>query len=229
MPRLLAALAVLALFLAAATAAPVPRGLVTPEYFPTKLGASWVIQVAAQEPAKPKRVSEHTEVVTAVEEKDGTKLVTVARDDGRPVARYAVSPGGVARVRQDGFTFTPPLRLLRLPSRPGDEWEWDSAVTSPLPPARLEGRCRAFGPEWVEVPAGRFRAVRVETECSDGTADRSQVCWYAPGGRTRQGGGAVPGTQDRVGPQGVRSGQGLSPTPRRLIRSSFPGLSSARR
>ena len=126
-----------------------------------------------------KRVSEHTEVVTEVEQMGGVKLVTVARDGGRPVFRYAVSPGGVARVRQDELAFDPPLRLLRLPSRPGDEWEWDSAVASPRPPARYTGRSRSFGPEWVEVPAGRFQAVRVETEYTDGDTDHTQVCWAA--------------------------------------------------
>lgn len=180
MPRLLAVLSVPTLLLTSATAAPFPRAPVTPEYYPTKLGAKRVVQVTVQEPAKPKRLSEHTEVVTAVEEKDGTKLVTVARDGGRAVARYAVSPGGVARVRQDEFTFDPPLRLLRLPTRPGDEWEWDSAVTSPFPPARFTGRCRAFGPEWVEVPSARYLAMRVEAEYSDGAGDHTQVSWYAP-------------------------------------------------
>jgi hypothetical protein len=137
--------------------------------------------VTVLEQAKPKRVSEHTEVVTAVEEKDGAKLVTVARDGGRPVSRYAVSPAGVSRVRQDEVAFDPPLRLLRLPVRPGDEWGWDSAVLSPLPPARFTGRCRAFAPEWVEVPAGRHLVVRVETEYSDGAGDHTQVRGYAPG------------------------------------------------
>jgi hypothetical protein len=180
-PRLLAALAALALLLAAETAAPIPKGPTTPEYFPTKLGARWVVRVTVEEPAKPKRVLEHTEVITAVEEKDGVKLVTVARDGGRPVARYAVSPAGVSRVRQDEVAFDPPLQLLRLPARPGDEWGWDSAVISPFPPARVAGRCRAVGPEWVEVPAARYLAMRVETEYGDGASDHTQVRWYAPG------------------------------------------------
>ena len=136
----------------------------SPEYFPTTVGARWVVRVTAD-----KRVSEHTEVVVKVEEKDGVKLVSVARDGGRPVSRYAVSPTGVSRVRQGESAFDPPLRLLRLPARPGNEWESDSAATSPFPPARYTGRCRAFGPEWVEVPAGRYQAVRVETEYTDGT------------------------------------------------------------
>lgn len=181
MSRLLAAPTALALVLAAATAAPVPKGYEAPEYFPTAVGAKRVVRVTAQETAKPKRVSEHSEVVVGVEAKDGGKLVSVARDGGRPASRYAVSPGGVSRVRQDESAFHPPLRLLRLPSRPGDEWEWDSAVTSPLPPARYTGWCRSFGPEWVEVRAGRYQAVRVETEYTGGGADHSQVCWYAPG------------------------------------------------
>ena len=139
MSRLLAFLPVPALLLAAATAATVPKSPATPEYFPTTVGDRWVVRVTVVEQAKPKRDSEHTEVVTAVEEKDGVKLVTVARDGGRPVSRYAVSPGGVSRVSHDGFAFNPPLQLLRLPSRPGDEWEWDSAVTSPFPPAGSRG------------------------------------------------------------------------------------------
>jgi hypothetical protein len=179
--RPLATVTALALLLAAATAAPEPNDFDTPEYLPTTVGAKWVVRVTAQVMGEEKRVSEYTEVVTAVEEQDGVKLVTVARDGNRPVTRYEVSPGGVSRVRQDELAFNPPLRLLRLPARPGDEWGWDSAVTSPLPPARFTGRCRVFGPEEVEVPAGRYRALRVEAEYTDGDSDHKQVCWYTQG------------------------------------------------
>ena len=38
-----------------------------------------------------------------------------------------------------------------------------------------------YGPERVEVPAGRFEAIRVEVEWPFGGGTMRRVTWYAPG------------------------------------------------
>jgi hypothetical protein len=173
--RLLTIAPVLALLAALAPAAPVPTGADKVLYFPTKVGAKWVQQSD--------KGFERTEVITSVEEKDGSKLVTISREqDGKqvPHLKLSVSPKGVflvGGVRDGDAEFSPPMCLLKLPLKAGEPWDFDCARGL----GRLTGTATAHAPEDVEVPAGKYRAVRVEMEhqTKGGNRHRSAY-WFAP-------------------------------------------------
>src|SRR6266851_326240 len=122
----------------------------TPLYYPTKLGAKWVYDLNGKE---------ETETITAVEKKEGAFLITVHKVDefGREedVEMKLAADGlfiltGLAKIH-------PPSHVLKLPHKAGATWEtytgawplWTSEFT-------------AHGPERIEVPAGKFDAIRVE-------------------------------------------------------------------
>jgi hypothetical protein len=87
--------------------------------------------------------------------------------------RSVTEAGGVTHVAPGQFQ--PHRTLLRWPAVPGDRW----VVPAPTPDSPEE-RYEARGSEPVEVPAGRFDAVRVDTTnvWQDGgtKVDRN---WYA--------------------------------------------------
>jgi len=177
LPLLLIALAALA---ASAPAAPIPEELKAPVlYFPTKVGARWTYVWSS--PAKRTGGEEVVEAVTAVEEgKEGTKVVTVSRVPRpgypRPVRWYEVSARGVYLACEPDSPhealFRVPRWVLKLPHRPGQTWD-DGAAGRPT-------RMSAHGPEEVEVPAGRFRVLRVEY-LWPGDAEPTLTEWLAPG------------------------------------------------
>jgi hypothetical protein len=178
MSRPLAILFALALFVPPAPSAPkLKDGEKTNLYFPTTVGTRRVIEMTMGG-----RSTETTEVVTAVEEKDGMTVVSVGRElDKRvvPFFQYGVSDKGLFRVTL--YEGDRPRKsaacLLRLPATPGDTWEEES-------PARAISKTKytTGKEEELEVPAGKFRAVRVEV-VTKLTADRTlhQTFWYAPG------------------------------------------------
>jgi hypothetical protein len=82
-----------------------------------------------------------------------------------------VSAAGVTRLPRTGSDREDPFPLLQLPAKVGDRWS---------PTDGLAYRVAAVD-EAVEVPAGRFKAVRVEVEFEGATVPVRQAFWYAPG------------------------------------------------
>jgi hypothetical protein len=175
MPRSLAALPVLACALAAAGAAPAPKPVPPPVYyFPTRVGAKWVLTDLTAN-------RDRTFSVAAVEEKDGAKVVTVCEEvNGRqlPSEVVAVSAAGLFRRQGGPFKLDPPLCHLKFPHKPGDKWDWHVGGKPGL--AECKGTVTVHPAESVAVPAGTYTAIRVVFEgTEDGRPDRVAF-WYAP-------------------------------------------------
>jgi hypothetical protein len=157
-------LAVLCLVPVVATAAPAPKGKGPAYYHPTREGDTQVYEIR-----HPDSVSEYTVVVKKVEEE---------YPGGRTLPTVEVSAAGVYRVaRKDGGK---PVPVLKLPAKVGDSWsssesaEGKATVSSTHRVAALD--------EEVEVPAGKFKAIRLETTIDiDGRMLKKTTTWYAPG------------------------------------------------
>jgi hypothetical protein len=141
-----------------APAAPVPKGADGPVlYYPTTVGTKWVYQRDGSDELI-------RTTITAAEEKDGGAVLTIGLltgDKANPYWKVFVSPKGLfsgdGGLDEQKF----PNPLLKLPVKAGEKWE------VPGKPTRT-----VVGAEEVEVPAGKFRAVRVESE---GLTE-----WFAP-------------------------------------------------
>jgi hypothetical protein len=150
-------LLVLALLAPTAVAAPAPKRTEPVPYFPTAVGARWAYDRGGGR--------EEVVEVSAVEKVDGELVVSRSSVDG-PVTQYTkmvVTPTGL---RQDQYNSGPStVWVLRTDVRPGGSWDTP------------EGKRSVHGPERIEVPAGKFDALRVEWE----QAGSRMVSWYAPG------------------------------------------------
>jgi len=178
MIRSLFSLAAILLALSAAPAA--PRAKDAPAvYFPTRVGDRWVYDDGKEK--------ESVREVTAVQVGRDETIVTVSEPGRKAVAeRVAVSAAGVRRLEFNGFPLDGDW-LLKLPAKEGDKWEFDT-------PAQQDERGRGLrgekgtvtvGPtEEVEVPAGKFRSVRLEIAVTaiNGKAVPAirYTSWYAP-------------------------------------------------
>jgi hypothetical protein len=169
--RLAAVLLAPALLLVAAPAAPIPKEKPQTPYYPTQKGAKWVYHFNGDDAPL---------VVTGVEEKDGAVIVSEEFRTNlatQPVVRtkVSVSGKGLFLVAALDRAVDPPIGLLKLPHKPGNKWE-----NTGRNPDRTE-TCTAFGPEEVEVPAGKYQAIRVEAEFAIGGKPYRSTAWYAPG------------------------------------------------
>ena len=171
MPRPLAVATALALFLAVAAAAPVPKEKEkAPNYYPTALGSRWVYKVGETEIA--------TEV-TASETKKDARLATVTTlVNGKAVSteRLSVSDKGVFRTQINKADVDPPICILKAPLKPGDKWDVDSAIQGQATKVAFTAR----DPEEIEVPAGKYKTVRVDGDGMIAGTQTQVTYWFAP-------------------------------------------------
>ncbi|MBX9622959.1 MAG: hypothetical protein K2X82_04010 [Gemmataceae bacterium] len=169
MPRLVALPVLLAALVAlVVAAAPVPE-VRDPVYFPTKVGAKWVVRLSGQPGNGPGEVAppeDFTYAVTAVETKDGVTTVSYGREIMGRVRgnfRVRVLKAGLFEEASMGRAFDPPLPLLKAPLKDGATWAWKGTFERDR--GKKEERAAKWavkGFEEVKVPAGTFTALVVE-------------------------------------------------------------------
>jgi hypothetical protein len=173
------------LFIAlAAVAADPPAESRTILYFPTKVGTKW-------EYTHPR--FDQTMEIRSVKEKDGAKYVTAAvvmypkrRQRIINSEEYAVSEKGLFNTKStlptgNPVIFDPPLCLLKLPNRPGQTWEVNVHQSPGPAGAGVKGTFTMRESEAVEVPAGKYMAVRVDfTGVHDDQVPDKHTRWFAP-------------------------------------------------
>ena len=178
MTRLLGISFGLACVVALGSAAPAPTHLFpreSPLFHPVQKGTRWVYEGGPHT---------GTYVVSAVEknEKDGSTVVTITqvREGGKeyPHEKLSVSRCGLLWL-ENSSPFDTPVWLIKNPAKAGDMWNFE---TSGAGIVEGKGTMRVAGVETVEVPAGKFTAVRVEEKFAAKSGDRyCQTFWYAPG------------------------------------------------
>lgn len=178
MTRLIAALVCLAA-LPLAMAAPVPTHLMKdpPLYYPVQKGTRWVYLDNGVE---------HQYVVSDVEKnkRGDAFIVTVVEVKGEKQTLYRkmeVSRSGLLWLETtEGDAFDEPIRLLRCPVVANEDWPYWCSGSGTI--AKFDGMMKVVGNEQVEVPAGKFNAVRVKDKWSIGGDGLKDKCtwWFAP-------------------------------------------------
>lgn len=163
----------------AAFCAPAPKDRPnSTAYFPIRVGDKWVMQLQNGD-----TTSEITEVVTEVEKKDGDFIVTVGRETNGEVRVYSktrVSENGLFRMLLGKAEYDPPVCVLKLPARKGESWTSEPNGTG----GKLlrTQKHTIIGEEEIDVPAGKFKAIRIDIELAiDSGKGFQSTIWYAPG------------------------------------------------
>jgi hypothetical protein len=73
-------------------------------------------------------------------------------------------------------TFEPIRQYLKNPPATGDTWAWKGKGMMGVD---IEESHRVIGPEMVEVPAGKFQAIKIETKLTQGGYPVTLTYWYA--------------------------------------------------
>jgi hypothetical protein len=152
-----------------ASAAPVPKHLMPkdePLLFPTKVGARHVSIWNGRD------LVEEVSKVTPVEGGFEVETETVSDDGTRKHCQTVVaSKRGVLWTHYEGKKLDPACWAVKLPHAEGNSWQ-----------ANWGGQVRTLtttGWEEIEVPAGKFRAIRV-THDESGKGNPDSSMWYAP-------------------------------------------------
>ncbi len=163
-----------ALYVAVVLPREIPKDYGTPTsptvYFPDTVGTKWVYKLTRHGPFRRHEAIDEIEMITAATERDGERFVTVRQLEGdspNSLREYWLSESGVRsrslsdpigdywmRQRQPGpWIAGLPARIVN-----GETWTYD------LPADRSRTVSTIAGWETVRVPAGAYRALRVNSE-----------------------------------------------------------------
>jgi len=176
MSRYAAAFITMALVAPGLAAAP---ALKKPTYYhPTREGDRRVYEIHAGD-----SVSETVDLVTKVEYKGDTVIVSVGRESkgvDLPNSQVEVSKKGVIQIAIGNRKLRDPWPMLKLPAKPGDQWTFESE--GPAGSGAFKTTCTLGKEEEVEVPAGKFKAIRVDAVATlPGETTMQASAWFAPG------------------------------------------------
>lgn len=158
----------LAVLLAASLAAPVPKAKEVELFYPTTVGTKRVVEIK-----RGIKTFEFTETVDKSDEKDGVHTVVVKLD--KELLTYHVSSEGLSCHAQP---CDEPMPELKLGLKEGETWEHETKVKGAV--AR-KTKYTLGKREEVTVAAGKFNAVRVESETTVNGSVSKLTSWYAPG------------------------------------------------
>jgi hypothetical protein len=152
---------------------------VAADYFPLRAGDSWTY-----------RHSEGSEFTVKVlkdeKQPDGTLRYLVEIQSGARIQyTYSKPTGWVLLHRTDYLEqealkkdYKPAKQYLRNPLTVGASWNWAGQDVTGTDASESS---QVVGLEWVEVPAGKFHAMKIVSQVSSGGALVTKTYWYAPG------------------------------------------------
>ena len=153
-----------------------------PDYFPLRVGDWWKYRSTTAEGKQ----SEFTiKVLSADKQADGTNLYLVETlSTFQPIHDWYSKPLGQVLMHRIAYPknealkadYQPVKQYLKNPLSVGASWEWKGKGMMGVD---IEESSRVTGTEAVEVPAGKFQAMKVETKVIQGGTPVTKTYWFA--------------------------------------------------
>jgi hypothetical protein len=148
-------------------------------YYPLKVGNKWTYQIESD--AVPKGSSKLIHQIAKIDKKAGVSLAQleiVARDKVTASEYLSVSEKGIFRNNYNGEEITPPTCILKFPIKKNNTWKTESMGGK----EKLNVTCKSDEEE-IEVPAGKFKTVKVvsDAEVVGAGIIVSTTYWFAQG------------------------------------------------
>jgi hypothetical protein len=154
-------------------------GAGTRDYFPLRVGNFWKYR-------HNEGIEFSYKVVEASKQADGTTLYQVKKSQTVNVNSWYTNANGWVILRKDAYpdheglerTYQPPKQILQNPLNPGATWTWKGKTVTQTDGSETS---KVVGSERVEVPAGKFRAMKVVSTIRDGESTKTVTNWYVDG------------------------------------------------
>jgi hypothetical protein len=150
------------------------------DYFPLRVGDSWKYRstVSAAEAT--------IKVVSAEKQPDGTMRYLLEKSAGAKIQDWYSKTNGWVLMHRESYPeheglevkYEPARQYLKNPLVAGATWNWSGKSTTQN---EVQESNRVIGLEMVEVPAGKFRAMKIVSQVSEGPSVMTKTYWYAPG------------------------------------------------
>lgn len=153
-----------------------------PDYFPLRVGDWWKYQSTA---ANGTQSEFTTKVLSEEKQPDGSALYQVEiQSTFKPIHEWYSKPVGSVLWQREVYTsnesmkvaFEPVRQYLKNPLSQGATWSWKGKGMMGVD---IDESSQVIGSEMVDVPAGKFQAMKVETKINQGGTMVTKTYWYA--------------------------------------------------
>lgn len=151
-----------------------------PDYFPLRVGDFWKYRATTADGKQ----SEFTMKVLSTEKEGESSLYLLEIMSTQPVHVWYSKPAGWVLEHRHAYPqsnqkgeFQPVKQYLKNPLKAGDSWQWKGK--QPMLTTENEEANQVTGPELIEVPAGKFQAMKVVTKLNQGGMPVTKTYWYA--------------------------------------------------
>lgn len=150
------------------------------DYFPLRVGDTWTYRTTPEP-------SEFTvKVLSEEKQPDGATLYLLEKKAGVLVHTWYSKTNGWLNITREAYPEHEGLQIkhekaklfMKIPLVPNAAWSWSGKSTTLM---ELTESSRVVGLETVVVPAGTFRAMKVETKIAEGAGEVVRTFWYADG------------------------------------------------
>jgi hypothetical protein len=150
------------------------------DFFPLRVGDSWTYRNTSDD-------SQYTlKVLNEEKQGDGSSRYEMELLAGVIVRKFFTKPNGWVLLHVERYPehegleakYEPAKQYLQNPLVPGFKWQWKGKDYTQT---NVTESNQVIGFEKVSVPAGKFRAMKVVSQVSGGTAVMNKTYWYADG------------------------------------------------
>jgi hypothetical protein len=151
-----------------------------PDYFPLRVGDSWKYRSTVSD-------AEATiKVVSAEKQSDGTTRYLLEKSAGAKIQDWYSKTNEWVLMHREAYPeheglemkYEPAKQYLKNPLVAGATWNWSGKSTTQN---ELQESNQVIGLEMIEVPAGKFRAMKIISKVSEGASAMTKTYWYADG------------------------------------------------
>jgi hypothetical protein len=141
-----------------------------PNLYPVEVGNTWrfKVTVAGMEKTITTKIAKHEMV-------DGKKLARLESPDTPATEHLIQTDKGVFRHRFNGAEVSPPFQLIAYPPKVGAKWKGEFTVQNAK--STYDGEVQAE--ETIEVPAGKFKTVKVQVNLVENGQKVTVTYWFA--------------------------------------------------
>ncbi|MCX7666771.1 MAG: hypothetical protein N2112_14645 [Gemmataceae bacterium] len=141
------------------------------EIYPLAIGHKWTYRIVGQE--------DRFVVTVKSKEKVGNQMCfrveASIKDKVLAVEQVAIKGNGVYRYKMDEDELVPPILLIKNPSKQNETWKQDYKLGKKAASVTLHS---SF--EGVTVPAGKYLALVINCDVTEGDTKAKTTLWFAP-------------------------------------------------
>jgi hypothetical protein len=144
-----------------------------PDFYPLQPGNERHYKVTAND-----QESKISTRIAKIENIDGVMLARLEAGKGLITEHLLVNEKGVFRARLNGAEVSPPFQLIQFPAKLGSKWKGTFVVAGEKGKHTYDGAIAAKE-ETVEVPAGKFKTIRVDIKLESDGQPIDTTYWFA--------------------------------------------------